>query len=526
MNKEQVIAIYGSHDASVTFVDKKGDLRVFEYERFVKKRYAMYSSRFDYRDDMGTSEEDRIKFLSHIKSNLKNEDILLILYLEIDERDRDLLKTFFPNASFKEVGHHYAHACSGFYASGYLDALIFSVDGGGWDNGNVSMTNVYRGNIDITHVASLKLDLGNPYSGIGYLISEVSPSPESTESIHALSYAGKIMGLCAYGEVRLDWTNAVEEYYQTSNLQKLCNDLGFEYKYNSLSGKNSYDLAATSQFIFEEKMQELVESYLKSWNGDVIMVGGCGLNVLYNQRLQEYLNKLGRNLYVPPNPNDCGLSYGMFLSEFPPVGVREICYSGIEILDKDNLSELLKGYDYRTYNYEDIVKLLKEGKILGVIQDYSEVGPRALGNRSIICDPSIKDMKDILNAKVKFREWFRPFAPVCRMHDVEKYFDKGFYSRYMSYAPIVKPEYREQLKTITHIDGTARLQTVVESDHEFFYGVLTELEKQGHIPVILNTSFNIKGKPILTTYEDALYVLDNTELDYVITKDYIVSKKL
>lgn len=526
MNRDQVIAIYGSHDASITFVDKQGDLRVFEYERFVEKRYAMYSSRFDSRSDMGTSEEDRKEFLFLIKSNLKNQDILLILCLEIDQRDKDLLNQFFPNASFKEVGHHYAHACSGFYPSGYSNALIFSVDGGGWDNGSVSMTNVYKGDgqsINLVH--SPRLDFGNPYSGVGYLISEVSPSPEGPGSVHALSYAGKIMGLCAYGKVREEWLEAMRSYYRGSSLQNLCISLGFEYKYNALSGNDSYDLAATSQYVFEEKMDEFIRPYLDNTSGNVVMVGGCGLNVLYNQKLQKYLNEHNRELYVPPNPNDCGLSYGMFLSEFPDSDIKEVCYSGIDILDRDNLNELLSGYEHRTYTYRDIIDLLKQGKILGVIQDYSEVGPRALGNRSIICDPSIENMKDILNAKVKFREWFRPFAPVCRVQDMDKYFIDGVYSRYMSYAPIVRPEYREPLKTITHIDGTARLQTVLETDHEFFYGVLSELDSQGHIPVILNTSFNIKGKPILTSYEDALYVLDNTELDYVVTKDYIISKK-
>ena len=134
-------------------------------------------------------------------------------------------------------------------------------------------------------------------------------------------------------------------------------------------------------------------------------------------------------------------------------------------------------------------------------------------------------MKDILNSKVKFREWYRPFAPVCILEDSNTYFDDVFESDFMSYAPKVKEEYRDVLPSITHIDGTARLQTVSKDGHKLFYNILKELKERNEIPVILNTSFNIKGAPILTTIEDALYVLDNTEMDYVYVEGFIFKKK-
>ena len=133
-------------------------------------------------------------------------------------------------------------------------------------------------------------------------------------------------------------------------------------------------------------------------------------------------------------------------------------------------------------------------------------------------------MKDTLNAKVKFREWFRPFAPVCRLEDKDKFFDDAYESEFMSYAPKVKEQYKQQLKTITHEDGTARLQTVTKDQHSTFYNILSELDKSDEIPVIVNTSFNIKGRPILTTIEDAIYVLENTELDYLIIENYLFTK--
>ena len=130
-------------------------------------------------------------------------------------------------------------------------------------------------------------------------------------------------------------------------------------------------------------------------------------------------------------------------------------------------------------------------------------------------------MKDTLNKKVKFREWYRPFAPVCLLEDANNYFLNAFESNYMSYAPSVKEEYRKKLPSITHEDGTARLQTVTKEQHFIFWSILNEMKNGGGIPVILNTSFNIKGLPILTTIEDALFVLDNTEMDYVVVEGYL-----
>ena len=157
----------------------------------------------------------------------------------------------------------------------------------------------------------------------------------------------------------------------------------------------------------------------------------------------------------------------------------------------------------------------------------SEVGPSALGNRSIVCDPNIREMKDILNAKVKFREWYRPFAPFCKKEEAHKYFDSPNFENleYMSYAPKVREEYTEKLPSITHADNTARLQTVTEESHAHFYELLTEFGKISETNVLLNTSFNIRGFPVLSSIEDALYALNNTQMDYVVIEDYLFGKQ-
>ena len=133
-------------------------------------------------------------------------------------------------------------------------------------------------------------------------------------------------------------------------------------------------------------------------------------------------------------------------------------------------------------------------------------------------------MKKILNEKVKDREWYRPFAPVCRLEDVSKYFDFEGESRWMSFSPTVKEEWRERLVSITHVDNTARVQTVTREQNPWLYDLLTDFEKETGIGVLLNTSFNINGKPILSRYSDALKVYDETEMDALILDNFYFKK--
>lgn len=514
-----ILSIYGSHDASVTFLDSNNKVKVLEYERFVRNRYAMFSERFDGRA-LGSNDKDRRKFLSYIKSQI-NYEVKKIVYNELSSLDQQLLTEYFPNAKFELCGHHLAHAASGYYLSGFNKALILSIDGGGKDYNEVSFTKIFKGDKSIIPLTVPSINLGTAYGKIGCPISEIKPGPDSNED--SLVYAGKVMGLCAYGNIRNEWLEFMANYYNGphSSLGILGNVTGLDLSFNSLKGQLSYDLAATSQFVFEQYVLEILKDYIDEYD-NFILVGGCALNVLFNQRFKKLLDKKNKNLYIPPNPNDCGLSLGQYLVHKPNVDVN--VYSGFDLLDRDKFEYYKDKYQAHKIGTQEIVDLLKKGKIIGLVEGCSEIGPRALGNRSIICDPSFPNMKDTLNAKVKFREWFRPFAPVCRLEDKDKFFDDAYESEFMSYAPKVKEQYKQQLKTITHEDGTARLQTVTKDQHSTFYNILSELDKSDEIPVIVNTSFNIKGRPILTTIEDAIYVLENTELDYLIIENYLFTK--
>jgi len=170
--------------------------------------------------------------------------------------------------------------------------------------------------------------------------------------------------------------------------------------------------------------------------------------------------------------------------------------------------------------HEDIAgvaaELIGKGKIIGWFQGRLEYGPRALGNRSILCNP-VGDMKDVLNANVKNREWYRPFAPVVRLEDASKYFDfpENAQSRHMTFIAEVRDEYKEVIPAVTHEDGTARLQTVTRHQNEFLYDLITEFSELSDHAVLLNTSFNVNGKPILSRLSDALEILQKTKLDAV-----------
>jgi len=258
-------------------------------------------------------------------------------------------------------------------------------------------------------------------------------------------------------------------------------------------------------------------------------------NITLNNRIREEFKK---EVFVGPNPSDCGIATGHILRYLKPKNSIDVTYKGIPILDKPLLGEYSNGIQFvkkimkedEEYHYyeqtelETVIDDLVGGKIIGVVQGNSEHGPRALGNRSIICNPSLKDMKDILNAKVKNREWYRPFAPIVRLEDVSKYFEFEGESRWMTFSPKVKNDWRDKLPAITHVDGSSRVQTVTEEQNPFMYKLLTEMDKKTGVGMLVNTSFNVNGKPILSTYRDAFEIFNKTDMDGLIIENIYIKK--
>jgi len=171
-----------------------------------------------------------------------------------------------------------------------------------------------------------------------------------------------------------------------------------------------------------------------------------------------------------------------------------------------------------------VASFIKQDKIVGWFQGRMEFGPRALGNRSILANAANPDMKDILNEKVKLREGFRPFAPSVLLDKEDEYFDLGHESPYMLLVGHTREEKRRILPSVTHVDGTARIQTVSRESNPLYYDLIKEFEKQTGVAVIINTSFNIRGEPIVCTPQDAYNCFKNTDIDYLVMENFFIKK--
>ena len=520
------IAFYGSHNSTVA-VEKNGKvITIIEVERFLSMKNAGYAQYL--------ISYTRPYLMKHILKYIEDEygisEYENCYYLNTDTIENGVkfhYEKLIPAKKYHNSLHHLSHAACGLYQTDYQEALIISFDGGG----NDGFFNIYlakdRDNIQL--LEKYNLDLGFPYMSFGDYLSDIRKEPAL--NIGNLVYSGKIMGLCSYGNVNKEWLPYFENYYRRKpdglNYKEYLNDLSNETGLifdinNRLTGQTAWDLSATSQEAFENVFMEMAQPFLDKYpNLPLITVGGCALNILLNTKLEKTLD---RPVFVPPNPNDCGIASGMILNHIKPKTAIDLTYAGTEVLDKHTLMSHVEERRAKELDINILSKDLSEGKIVGVVRGTSEHGPRALGNRSIICNPAYTDMKDTLNAKVKNREWYRPFAPVCRLEDVEKYFNFSGESKWMSFCPTVKEEWREKLTSITHVDGTARVQTVTYEQNPWLYNLIGEFEKLSGIGVLLNTSFNVNGKPILSRYADALTVYDKTKLDCLVLSDYYFKK--
>lgn len=516
-----IISVYGSHNASVAlYID--GHYEVIELERFLSEKnigLAQY---------LAIVEPEHVidSILYYIRHKYRIEKFDLCLYSNTDQIHNNIKAFYekrFPADEYKQFLHHESHAAGTFYQSDFFTATIFSMDGGGSDG----FFNVYTAHRShgLTKIGSEQLDLGFSYMLIGNYLKDIKLEPLN---IGNLVYPGKLMGLCSYGNVIEDWLPAFIEYYKSmplysfegkmNTLHNLGTLIGVVFSVEErLEGQLAWDIAATSQRAFEEVVFEYIRKYYKE--GPICLTGGCALNIILNSRVRTEITK---DIFIAPNSSDCGLAVGAILNYVKPEIAVDLTYSGLPILDIHLLPSLVQKRNHATV--ETIAKLIIDNKLIGILNGTSEHGPRALGNRSILCNAANKDMKNILNEKVKHREWFRPFGPIVRLEDCNKYFEFDDESKYMSFVANVREEWKEDLRAITHVDGTARIQTITKQQNEFIYNLLTEMEKIGSIPVILNTSFNVDGKPITTRISEALEVLRKSELDFVYIEGYIIKK--
>ncbi len=297
------------------------------------------------------------------------------------------------------------------------------------------------------------------------------------------------------------------------------------------------DLAASAQKLFEEIVFDILKKYQKI-SKNLILSGGCAMNSVANGKLVK--QDLFQNIFIPYAPGDGGGSIGAAaqvsfkLNKSKPKFV-ENPYLGPSFNDdeikeaiKNNINENEKFNIIKNENEESMVKnlskLLSEGKVVGYFQDNMEFGSRALGNRSILCDPRIEKIDEYLNLKIKRRESFRPFAPSIIESEVENWFEQKHSSPYMSFVLDVKETKRTTIPAVTHFNGTGRLQTVSEKLNKKYYDLIKEFYKITNVPILLNTSFN-ENEPIVCSPNDALKCFLRTNMDVLCLQNFIIVRK-
>jgi carbamoyltransferase len=502
-----IISIYGYHDASIS-LKQNGKYYIYEAERFFRRRYATLTQYFPV---MGPTDDELHAFYSYIRESHEIEDVDVCYYHEIYPCDMDKLKNYFNIKRFERYDHHYAHACCAYYQSNFEDCYVITYDGSGknQDDSESSFVGWYADRFGIRKIEDFQpynlYSLGNFYLGLSDCLSSIRKNPNSHCQI---GNAGKLMGLCSFGTPVELWKQPLMQFLENGSLFAdipiLTEKLGFDPIADNLTGKKELDFAATLQWVFETKFFNLFEKLHIEKGSNICLAGGCALNILVNQKLHD----MGYNVFVPPNSSDCGLSFGILADHFKDKKISTT-YNGFDILDKEFVDD-----DFKTLvvSDDDIASLLyRDKKIIGYIEGLSECGPRALGNRSILCYPDITNLKLKLNAQVKFREWFRPFGAMTKLENIDRYFENGRESPYMNFCPTLRPQFRWD--SITHIDNTCRIQTVSYEQHPRLHKILTAVEEIGGEGILLNTSFNIKAQPILTRLEDAFVALRESDLD-------------
>lgn len=290
-----------------------------------------------------------------------------------------------------------------------------------------------------------------------------------------------------------------------------------------LSQQEGRDLAATSQAVFTSLVVQIVEKQAAGYDKQdvgLVLTGGCALNVKTNEVIQRMFNI---KIHIPPAPNDCGISVGAAWWIHPPVWHQPIQYIGLKPWDLDELPRHVAERGATAVSNAEVASLLLSGVVMGVVRGRAEFGPRALGHRSLLCVPSDPDIKHKLNA-LKARAWYRPVAPIVAIEDLHVITESAdLHSPYMSFAPIVSDDAQQRFPGIVHLDGTARLQTVSVADEPWLHSLLMFVRQKQGLALLLNTSFNVKGAPILNTVSDALQILDESAelMPFVLVEDWL-----
>ena len=457
------------------------------------------------------------------------------------------LPIYYPDYTLKNKtkfinnNHHLAHAASAYYTRKTNDrCLIFTIDGAG-DNISTAVWLGEGNNIKLLKSYYNEASLGWAYSIV-------------TEGLHWIhgDGEGKTMGLAPYGDYKI-CKGMLDKYFPKFKDDKLikASEISDSWYYWSENGSLQFhfdeakevetlikkfgreNIAAEAQRVLEEVTMDFIFGWVKKMKiQKIACAGGIFLNVKLNQRIWNNRSNIITEQHIYPNPGDSGLAVGAALlqyykyNKFDGFNLENI-YFGNEYTNEE-IEKLLK---IRKLSYERVknpsklaAKLLSENKIIGWFQGRMESGPRALGNRSILMSPLVKENKDVINARVKFRESFRPFCPSLLWEQRNEYLLDYRDEFFMITSFDVKPEKKNKIPAVVHIDGTVRPQMVKKETNKLYWELINEFGQITGEYIILNTSFNVMGEPIINNPQDAIKCFFDSGIDALFISNYYLHK--
>ncbi len=454
----------------------------------------------------------------------------------------DFVRRYAYRGEVHLVGHHESHIASSYLVSPFDEAAILSIDRGG-DYLSTMLAAGRDNRLEILQTTRNPHSVGEVYSAVTAFLGFLPNCDE-----------GKVMGLAPYGQsIYMDELHDIIHLlpggrfrvnldYFTYHLgghtrgswvsEKFIRIFGLPREPESGLGERDRDLAASVQKMTELAGVHLAEHlYEQTHAKHLCITGGVALNSVMNAAI---LNRTGfKDIYVQPAAGDAGTALGAayytwnVILDRPRTFVMEHAYWGPEYHD-DATEKLLREAKLSFTKEADpprkAAQLLSEGKIVGWFQGRVEAGPRALGNRSILADPRRAEMKDIVNAEVKHREGFRPYAPSVLEEDGPDYFEDYSPEPFMLKVLPIKKEKQSVIPAVTHTDGTGRIQTVTREQNPLYYHLIGEFKALTGVPVVLNTSFNVRGEPIVQRPEEALKMFFTTGMDALFLGPYLVVK--
>ena len=442
--------------------------------------------------------------------------------------------------------HHMSHAASSYLVSSFKESAILTVDGvGEWATTTYGFGKENK--IELFKEIKFPHSLGLLYSTItAYLGFSVNNSEY------------KVMGLTPYGdpkyvekfrqmvEVADDGSYKMNMEYFTYHYmdkmpsEKLCELFGGPVRKSEgdpLTQRHK-DIAASLQVFLEETMVKMLNYLHKETKSDnLCMAGGVALNSVFNGKIFD--KTPFKNVFIQPAAGDSGGAVGVAFYIYNCVLGNERKYVWHKNYlgpgySTDEIKKYLdsNGIVYTKFKSDSelikkTAKLLLDDNVVGWFQGRMEWGPRALGSRSILSNASNPDMKEILNSKVKHREQFRPFAPVVTCEDAKNYFEfpKGVNEEpYMLFVYPIKKEWHKKIPSVTHVDGSGRVQTITKEQNKLYHGVIKEFGNLTGIPILINTSFNIRGEPIVCNYKDAYKCMMGTGIDYLVLDRFLIKR--